>query len=350
MPSLINAPAPEDAPDRPSASLLNRIARNPVGTEYDGPSMGQQRGPFDAIVAMTPQGPTMQSALDVAHAQIAQAMELAPTMALGMVGDAPGAKPPGFTAYHGSPHSFDAFDSSKIGTGEGAQAYGHGLYVAGAEDVARTYRDQLGRTKGPLAGDLKAAYDDFQGNLQELWSLKQKGAPVPQELADRIEASQTKYSDLHANAGHMYEVQVNADPAHFLDWDKPLSEQTPHVQEALAKLTKGMKPEEYSMPVNNPDGSIEHGAWGSTIYQGLARKNGARVNNSFGYGDEGTSQMLRDAGIPGIRYLDQGSRASGEGTHNHVIFDADTMAILRKYGLAGLMAGGAAAATQAPQQ
>ena len=40
------------------------------------------------------------------------------------------------TVWHGSPHQFDAFDSSKIGTGEGAQAYGHGLYLAEAKDVA----------------------------------------------------------------------------------------------------------------------------------------------------------------------------------------------------------------------
>ena len=35
------------------------------------------------------------------------------------------------TVWHGSPHKFYAFDASKIGTGEGAQAYGHGLYFAG---------------------------------------------------------------------------------------------------------------------------------------------------------------------------------------------------------------------------
>ena len=36
----------------------------------------------------------------------------------------------GITAYHGSPHTFDKFSMDKIGTGEGAQAYGHGLYFA----------------------------------------------------------------------------------------------------------------------------------------------------------------------------------------------------------------------------
>ena len=47
----------------------------------------------------------------------------------------------GVTAYHGSPHSFDAFSNDAIGTGEGAQAYGHGLYFAENEGVARGYRD-----------------------------------------------------------------------------------------------------------------------------------------------------------------------------------------------------------------
>ncbi len=322
VPNLLTA---WNAPNvRPQGNpLASAVMTNPVGTQYAGPSMGMPQGPFDPIVGMGPNGvPITATQADAMRARTQVGADVATTAVLGMTGDAPG-KAPGFTAYHGSPHSFDAFDSSKIGTGEGAQAYGHGMYVAGSEDVARTYRDQLGRTKGPLAGDLKAAYDDFQGNLQELWALKQKGALVPQELADRIEASQMKYSDLHANAGHMYEVQVNADPAHFLDWDKPLSEQTPHVQEALAKVP-----------------------WAEPYLQSGKFTGGQIVPTTH----EG-AQQLQAAGIPGIRYLDGGSRASGEGTHNHVIFDANTIEILRKYGIAGLMAGGgAAAATQTPQQ
>ncbi|WP_434127511.1 hypothetical protein, partial [Enterococcus faecium] len=54
-----------------------------------------------------------------------------------------GEQPKGITAYHGSPHDFDKFSLDKIGTGEGAQAYGHGLYFADAEDVARGYRDRI---------------------------------------------------------------------------------------------------------------------------------------------------------------------------------------------------------------
>ena len=47
-------------------------------------------------------------------------------------------------AYHGSPHDFERFDLSKIGTGEGAQAYGHGLYFAENEGVAKGYRERQG--------------------------------------------------------------------------------------------------------------------------------------------------------------------------------------------------------------
>ena len=47
------------------------------------------------------------------------------------------------TAYHGSPHTFDKFDMSKMGTGEGAQAYGRGLYFSENEAVAKNYRDAL---------------------------------------------------------------------------------------------------------------------------------------------------------------------------------------------------------------
>jgi hypothetical protein len=40
-------------------------------------------------------------------------------------------------------HPLGRFDMSKLGTGEGAQAYGQGLYFAENEDVAKEYRDQL---------------------------------------------------------------------------------------------------------------------------------------------------------------------------------------------------------------
>ena len=56
--------------------------------------------------------------------------EAAQNYGQGMLMGSIGPEGKGFTAYHGSPHAFDQFDLSKIGTGEGAQAYGHGMYLA----------------------------------------------------------------------------------------------------------------------------------------------------------------------------------------------------------------------------
>jgi hypothetical protein len=52
-----------------------------------------------------------------------------------------------FTAYHGTPHKFDKFDVSKVGTGQGAASYGHGLYFAENPKVAGEYMQQLAPKK-----------------------------------------------------------------------------------------------------------------------------------------------------------------------------------------------------------
>ncbi len=47
------------------------------------------------------------------------------------------------SAWHGTPHTFDRFLLDKIGTGEGNQAYGWGLYFASKKEVAEHYRRNL---------------------------------------------------------------------------------------------------------------------------------------------------------------------------------------------------------------
>ncbi|OUO94740.1 hypothetical protein [Cloacibacillus sp. An23] len=56
------------------------------------------------------------------------------------------------TAWHGSPFRFDRFSTENIGTGEGAQAHGWGLYFAGDREVSEGYRKKLrsGRSRGQL--------------------------------------------------------------------------------------------------------------------------------------------------------------------------------------------------------
>lgn len=47
------------------------------------------------------------------------------------------------SAYHGSPHIFENFSTEHIGSGEGNQAHGWGLYFAGNKDVSEGYRKRL---------------------------------------------------------------------------------------------------------------------------------------------------------------------------------------------------------------
>jgi len=62
-------------------------------------------------------------------------------------------------AWHGSPHKFDRFSMDAIGTGEGAQAYGHGLYFADAQDLGKGYRDALKIRHDPREGINKLVND-----------------------------------------------------------------------------------------------------------------------------------------------------------------------------------------------
>jgi len=297
---------------------------------------------------------------------------------------APQQQPPGIRAYHGSPHSFEAFDTSKIGTGEGAQAYGHGLYFAEGEGVARQYRDQLAgkgvdfEWNGQPVPPGQPAFQLVDALGEQDWRLgkiaEQAAKYGPRNAIDTFEPHTRNASDGPAwqaamdqfkqgagksATGSMYEVNIGADPEHFLHWDKPLSEQSQYVQDALTPERLGLKPagplgdkgwygytDETGRLVGRattrslPDTVFHPSELGMSVYRGAGSWSDPAA----------TAERFKAAGIPGIRYLDQGSRGAGQGTHNYVVFDAKTIDILRKYGIAGLIAGGGAAAAGTQQQ
>jgi hypothetical protein len=226
------------------------------------------------------------------------------------------------------------FDMSKIGTGEGAQAYGHGLYFAEAEDTARVYRDAL---KNKALIDPNADMLDpkrIAGELYDSWQGDIAGALDDAKLYDNSKAIIAELNKIKASppAGRMYEVEINADPDAFLDWDKPLSEQPEAVRQALARLD----PDMYS-----PDGSdYDPTELGQIAYQRMFHATRKKIGPNQGaktYQAE-ISKTLNQAGIPGIKYLDAGSRGVGDGTRNYVVFDDKLISIVKKYGIAGASA------------
>tara|TARA_R110002096_G_C14538425_1_gene718257 strand:+ start:81 stop:1265 length:1185 start_codon:yes stop_codon:yes gene_type:complete len=250
-------------------------------------------------------------------------------------------------AYHGSPHSFDKFSMDAIGTGEGAQAYGHGLYFAENEGVARSYRDALAnRTYAPGndASPLKTAWSLVGGDKSRVSMPTDELVPYVKsawpdapdaEIRDAIEEAKAMY-----RPGSMYEVNINANPEDLLDWDAPLSGQSEKVRSAWGKFlgTKQAARADESMggallggrgQFENPTGRDFLGA-----YSEAAPHNRA---DPFDYQPK-FSNALKRQGIPGIKYFDAGSRGTDAATRNFVVFDENLINIVKKYGIAGAAA------------
>ena len=276
---------------------------------------------------------------------IGRAADLAGLLTFG-AGAAPAARNElrmGIKAYHGSPHDFDRFDMSKIGTGEGAQAYGHGLYFAGNEAVAKGYRDALspatidgvavaGMTK-PLTqsgDDILRSVISMERNPQDVrWRLDRMNRLDLMERFDEMVAAGRV-----GKAGRMYEVELNTTSDKLLDWDKPLSRQPQAVRDAVSGVT-------------NMRGESGGFIWDSLVKQknseGAFGEHIADPAPAIKTGPRAAMEALRQAGIDGIQYLDAGSRGAGEGSRNYVMFDDRLVKILRKYGVAGVSALPAAA-------
>jgi hypothetical protein len=241
---------------------------------------------------------------------------------------------PGIRAYHGSPHDFNQFDTEKIGTGEGAQSYGHGLYFSEHPNTAESYRRVLGRdhdayrVNGDVveypspefsaANQIKTFGPDIAFSEAKKWG---ENHPQLGDVAKVLMDWEKSPPQISPGRGRMYEVNIAAHPDQFMHWDKSLGEQTPYVQERLRKIMGDEAFDRYA----------KQGLAGYDLHRDLKT---AGVND---FNDPAiASRALNEHGIPGIKYLDQGSRDTGEGTHNFVVFDPKLIDIVKKYGIAGL--------------
>lgn len=247
--------------------------------------------------------------------------------------------------YHGSPHQFDEFDASKIGTGEGAQSYGHGIYLAESPRVAKDY--QAATSKDRFLTDngffdpselehlnvrVKARSGDLDSAIE---AAKKFGAPdedYPETAAKaardlaKLEALKAR-GGMRPNPGNFYTADLPDEMVdRMLDWDKRISDQPEFVQKAWAdwratpqaqKLVKqmtarGSSAQDIEKMFANPTGETMH-KW---IYEGYGSAKGGEMPK--------VASFLKDKGLLGVKYQDAGSRGQGgTGTRNFVVFPGE---------------------------
>ena len=144
-------------------------------------------------------------------------------------------------------------------------------------------------------------------------------------------------------------LRINASPEDFLDWDKPLSAQSEKVKAAIEPLARAIvekgHPEDNTRYLVKSGSGVQHALtkWGADRLASKAEPFKTVDDLIYRHGREKLTEALQNEGVKGIKYFDQQSRGTGEGTRNYVVFRDDIIDILKKYGLAGLLAGGAAA-------
>lgn len=308
---------------------------------------------------------------------------------------------PGIIAFHGSAADFDQFRLEKIGTGEGAQAYGYGLYFADKEAIADFYRGALTdapfdyKIDGQSVSEMyrNAVYAENYELADVLEQVQLHDTPktlkakftvengYAQETADFVadldydKLTGVDFDGKEIPLGRIYKVGLTPKPDDLLDYDKPLSGQPEKYKAALNEIANIQ-----GIPVVDQFGqSASFGSFQDALSQKV--------------GPENAMREFLEAGIPGIKFADNDSRSQqfvlklnvrgkpyetepiyarnlddakrieadykekGFGVQiddnrslNYVIFDDSMIKILEKYGIVGPVAISAAAASKGGQK
>ena len=249
-------------------------------------------------------------------------------------------------AYHGSPHKFDKFTLDAIGTGEGAQVHGWGLYFAASRRISENYRKRLsGNFKYPDASEVMvgdksledilieidndsslpfdeqnlkiAALENYEVSYDKRATIESIQEWERDEFDDEDDYSDETKAKVIAwfkeltkdikieSPGRLFEVDIPVRGV-MLDEQKKISEQPKRIREAIAGLTAKL--------------GIESGENGWEFYQNLMKKLGSAKEASL---------ALREEGVRGITYdVFRDGRC-------YVVFDDKAIKVLNKWSRRG---------------
>ena len=229
---------------------------------------------------------------------------------------------------HGSPHKFDKFSTEKIGTGEGAQVFGWGLYFTDLDSIARNYADNSNLIERYLNFIYEFGVPDRFYQIPE--NKRQNKESLIKYINEQIKGfegnifQQKEWNKLknaiESYNSSIYKVSIykgkSPDQYTFLEWDKSVSQEIFKKINDLAISKNDVIIKMLSEGINTKN--IE----GSALYKNLSRQLGS---------DKAASLFLLEAGIDGIKYpaesISRGATSDTARGFNYVVFDDSAVTI-----------------------
>jgi hypothetical protein len=260
----------------------------------------------------------------------------------------------GHIAFHGTgARPFDQFDPSRIGTGEGNEAFAHGFYFAENQKTGKFYQDMLARRMSSKAfgnddpqafalsvlqspgiqGSRSAAITEISNRIAR---VERNGASATTDPAAWLEKAH-KAVDLirggNVGRGRGTLMHVDIPDEHvknMFDWDAPANEQ-PGLKKIFDDMQIELAPRGTStrlMIDGKPARLFADRRAAEETANELLSVSSSGVNGSVAYNrladvfgsKKAASEYLSDKGVPGTKFWDQFSREEGKGTRNFVVF------------------------------
>jgi len=311
-------------PERMGRELYQSGAQVQDPSIPEGPSSGERRGTDGAVLPeVIGPGPSEESVTNAGDDVNLTVVGRQPTELFQSV-------------YHGSPHIFDRFSTAAIGSGEGAQAYGFGLYFAGKKEIAQYYRETLAGPQMTWDGEPVTARNIDAVEADVTKALGEEGLRLTMYLwgAGSVAELRRKFPELEISAkaetylnkhlksspgGRLYTVEI-PDDGEYLLHDKPLSEQPQAVRKAVEQVL-----DDYDIP------GIADDYTGQDVYRAMENWAAATTAEGIRHNPSQTvSELLLAAGVRGIKYLDASARDSSGDSFNYVVF-ADADVVIQSY-------------------
>lgn len=253
------------------------------------------------------------------------------------------------SVWHGSPHLFDKFSLSAIGTGEGNQAFGWGLYFTDLESIAREYADKLrpnillidgktyyevrneidnpviswlesyvrdGLNKGEIITKLNEQLEDKEWLSKNTW--------VEKNINEVLDYIKDKTIEEDKSNRNLYKTTLHKgkQPSEYtwLEWDKEISKE--QIIDIFNKLGKEQDNDQANIDYEVENYLRFEERTGEGIYEYLS--------NQLGSPKEASLFLLR-AGIDGIKYpaesISRGATSDTARGFNYVVFDENAITV-----------------------